>query len=465
MQIIINAGGSGTRLWPLSTEACPKQFVSLIDDENFVCKTFQRLAQNFAIDQIWLSTNAKFTELAANSLPNDFVKSHLLLENEKRDTFASILTQTAIVAHFVGESEPLIFIASDHLIAEEDWAKFNSGLVEMAEIVQNKNDFELVIAGIVPKFANTELGYIEINTAQNSPKNQGNWEKVSLEKANLGKANLRKSENSENQKIELESGLNLKNETNFSDLTEKLSTKTPVEKSTKKPIQVASFREKPDLATATKFLASGDFLWNLGYFAWNYKIMMTNLAKYSPELVPIINEIYQKGEVTPELYRQIPKNSIDFALVEKLSKIGAVQMDIDWQDIGNWDVVKDFLPPITTVETGKTQTQNNSKTGNNLKIGKLENTSKNSQENSQENSKNSSQILNPNFIQIDGQNNKIKSQKTGTNGQKTSKIALIGVSNLLVVESDEGILIIDPQKAALVKKAAEYFGKTDENKL
>ena len=66
MQIIINAGGTGTRLWPLSTNKNPKQFVKLIDEQNFVQKTFERLSKKFDTNQIWLSTNQKFQQLAKN---------------------------------------------------------------------------------------------------------------------------------------------------------------------------------------------------------------------------------------------------------------------------------------------------------------------------------------------------------------------------------------------------------------
>ncbi len=377
MQIIINAGGTGTRLWPLSTNKNPKQFVKLIDEQNFVQKTFERLSKKFDTNQIWLSTNQKFQQLAQESLPSNFLSSHLLLENEKRDTFASILAQTAVVAHFVGKNEPLIFIASDHLIDDNDWEKFNSGLLEMAKTLQT-DDFELVIAGIVPTFANTELGYIEIA------------------------ADIHKSENrNSNQKTDYTA------------------------------LKVASFREKPDLATAEEFLKSENFLWNLGYFATTYDILLQNLTKHNPELVGIVTQIYEKGQITPELYSQIPKNSIDFALVEKLTKIGAVKMEIEWQDIGNWDIVKNFLPNIATLDK-----PNFNKNVENSDKKKILETNLKSQK--------------PNFVQTAGKNNKVKSQNN-------RRIALIGVSNLLVVESDDGILVIDPSHAPLVKKAVEYF--------
>ena len=584
MQIIINAGGSGTRLWPLSTSRFPKQFVNLIDDENFVQKTFQRLVQGFETNQIWLSTNLKFAELALNSLPLDFEKQHLLLESEKRDTFASILAQTAVVAHFVGRNEPLIFIASDHLIAQKDCQKFNLGLRQMSNLVKNGN-FELVIAGILPTFPNTELGYIEISKTEKSIENTNskNGEKMinliqnelenyqnstqndpeALESQQLTKKveNV-KSEKSQKEiwqiqnKVFLEKSQNLSKTGEMKNLQGKnwqqanqhvqdLASFDKMEILETKSLQVASFREKPDLQAATRFVESGDFLWNLGYFGWNFDIMQDSLAKHWPELVPIVDQIYQKGEISPELYRQFPKNSIDFALVEKLSRIGAVQMNISWQDIGNWDIVKDFLPPIKTLDSKKNESEpekpklakndlnlqkltkknitfeeipknnpSNKKSNqtdlkttfdnsdsdkntknqtilakektnrdNSKKIDQkeiLKQVSNQSQDESQSESQKSQveishsknlsknlkaneeienietsqnpNIPSPNIIQIDGGNNKIKSQLN-----KNRKIAFVGVSDLLIVESEEGLLIIDPKKAPLVKKAAEYF--------
>ena len=577
MQIIINAGGSGTRLWPLSTSRFPKQFVNLIDDENFVQKTFQRLVQSFETHQIWLSTNLKFSELALNSLPLDFEKEHLLLESEKRDTFASIIAQTAVVAHFVGRDEPLIFIASDHLIAQKYWQKFNLGLRQMSNLVKNGN-FELVIAGILPTFPNTELGYIEISKTEKSIENTNskNGEKMinliqnelenyknstqtdpeALESPQLTKKleNV-KSEKSQKEIWQTQSKIFLEKSENLSKIGEMenlqgknwqqanqhvqdLASFDKMEILETKSLQVASFREKPDLQAATRFVESGNFLWNLGYFGWNFEIMRVNLSKHWPELVPIVDQIYQKGEISPELYRQFPKNSIDFALVEKLSRIGAVQMNISWQDIGNWDIVKDFLPPIKTLDSKKNESEpeklklakndlnlqkltknrqtsleatfDNSDSDKNTKNQTILAKEKTNQENSKKidqkeilkqvsnqsqdesqsesqksqveisHSKNLSKNLkaneeienkgeieskienietiqnpnnpNPNIIQIDGDKNKIKSQLN-----KNRKIAFIGVSDLLIVESEEGLLIIDPKKAPLVKKAAEYF--------
>lgn len=389
MQIIINAGGTGTRLWPLSTSLCPKQFTGLIDEQNFVQKTYQRLQSHFSPEQIWLSTNQKFEILAKNSLPKDFNPQHLLLETQKRDTFASIIAQTAVVAHFVGADEPLIFVASDHLIDSRDVPKFNQGLVEMAQILTS-GQFELVIAGVKPTFANTELGYIEIAKEQNH-------------------------------------GFKNKNYTNSN----------PV-------LKVQRFREKPDLISAQQFLDSGSFLWNLGYFALSYNVLKRNLQTHWPELIPIIEKIHQTGQITPELYNQIPKNSIDFALVEKLSNIRAVQMSINWQDIGNWDIVKDFLPEVNSLEKTPAEENNSELTNQMSKFGA--NSAKTSQE----------IVVDPHFVQVGGSGNKIKSSTPNR------KIALIGVSDLLIVESEAGLLIIDPKKAPLVKKVVEYFEDLDK---
>jgi len=517
MQIIINAGGTGSRLWPLSTSKTPKQFVNLIDDEqNFVQKTIQRLQNSFEIEQIWLSTNQKFEKLAINSLPQNFVKNQLLLECEKRDTFASIIAQTAVLASLTSRTETLIFVASDHLIGQKDWNQFNSGLLEMAKTLES-GDFELVIAGIKPNFANTELGYIELGNQIEKTKNStGNLEKKHLEKINSETSDSKTSELCKNNNSEI-----LKNSQKTENKIENNSGNLENQNSRFGQLEsykVARFREKPDLETAEKFVESGNFLWNLGYFAINYEILLRIIQKHWSELVPILEKIYQTGQITPEIYAQIPKNSIDFALVEKLDKIASVKMEIGWKDIGNWNILSEFLPETLSLKNGKLleiETENGlennleegfendleplnnsqNKVENGEKVGQktesaidleinknkeknqkpnLEvnsdlnnNLERNSEENLQnklakkvnsnsknvEISKTSTQNLtklNPKHLQIKGKNNKIKSQ----NGKN---IVIIGASDLVVIESDSGILIMNKNEIKLVKDAANYF--------
>ncbi len=344
MQIIINAGGTGTRLWPYSTNETPKQFVPLIDEYSFLRKTYNRLISAFKPEQIWVNTNIKFKNLVEESLPTHFEASHILTEPVKRDNFAAIISHAAVVAHHVGVDEPLVFVHADHLILEKDWPKFNQALKIAANTLLNK-EFEIVTAAVKPKFPNTQLGYIEID-----PKNT----KECYEQA----------------------------------------------------VKVMRFKEKPDVEMAEEFIASGNFLWNLGYFSFTYNTLLENLRKFDPKTVEIVEKIKQTGQIDTNDYLQLPKIAFDYAVAEKTPSLGVIGIDIDWEDIGNWEIAAKFLPKL---------------------------------------------VENKNQIEISGTNNKVKL----TNQKR--KVAFIGVSNLVLVESAEGILVIDPKCAGDVKKAAEYF--------
>jgi mannose-1-phosphate guanylyltransferase len=348
MQIIINAGGTGTRLWPYSTNKNPKQFVPLVDETSFLRKTYDRLVSNFSPTQIWVNTNINFKQLAIDSLPSEFDPSHILTEPEKRDNFAAIIAHAAVVAHHVGNQEPLLFVHADHLILEKDWQKFNQALEIDANNLQNST-FEIITAGVRPKFANTQLGYIEILDSE-------------------------------------------------------------IDSCCHQAVKVQKFKEKPDQTTAEEFLKAGNFLWNLGYFSFTFESLWKNLEKFAPDTLPIIQNIRDTGVILAADYSILPKIAFDYAIAEKTDSLGVIGIDIDWEDIGNWNVAAKYLPQLAEM---------------------------------------------PSYVELAGQGNQAKSHIANR------KIAFVGVSNLMLVESEEGLLVIDPKYAGEVKKAAEYFEKID----
>jgi mannose-1-phosphate guanylyltransferase len=340
MQIIINAGGVGTRLWPLSTAKRPKQFVGLVDEETLLYKTYKRLVKKYSPSQIWVNTNEKFKNLVIESLPSSFDESHILTEPSRRDNFAAICSHAGIVAHRTSPNEPLVFVHADHFIPEKDWDTWNDSL----ELLANSTaKYELLTAGIKPTFASTQFGYIQL----------------------LAK---------DKQKI--------------------YTTACDIQK----------FKEKPDLELAEEFVNSGEYIWNLGYFSFTYNNLQTNLQKFWPIEAGIVQDFYKKGEISTSSYNKMTKIAFDYALAEKMDKIGVIGMDISWEDLGTWDTIIKHLP----------------------KLGKKQ-------------------------VEFAGHSNVVKLKNNN------KKVAFVGVAGLLLVESEEGILIIDPKNSGDVKKVAQYF--------
>lgn len=101
--------------------------------------------------------------------------------------------------------------------------------------------------------------------------------------------------------------------------------------------QVSRFTEKPDLATAEEFLATGRFSWNSGMFIFRGGVVLDELRQYAPE---IVNPIAEKGVAG---YGQVPKKSIDYALMEKTKLAYVLPVDFGWDDLGDWNAIARLL--------------------------------------------------------------------------------------------------------------------------
>ncbi len=101
--------------------------------------------------------------------------------------------------------------------------------------------------------------------------------------------------------------------------------------------QVSRFTEKPDLATAEEFLATGRFSWNSGMFIFRGGVVLDELRQYAPE---IVNPIAEKGVAG---YGEVPKKSIDYALMEKTKLAYVLPVDFGWDDLGDWNAIARLL--------------------------------------------------------------------------------------------------------------------------
>lgn len=342
MQIVINCGGAGTRLWPLSTQETPKQFVALIDDESFLQKTVNRLLKHFDKDQLWINTQESYKKHVLKHVGEFVREDHILTEPMKRDNYPAIVSHAALIAGKVGGDEPLIFVHADHWVNSGDISIWNNGIQNLGDSC-SRGEFSLITAAVYPLHANTQLGYIEIDQSDKGISNH--------------------------------------------------------------VVPVKQFKEKPDLATAQSFIDSGNFVWNLGYFGFTYNSIIKFIRSKYPDHADIFDSFKEAGDIDAGQYEQLPAIAFDNAVAEVIDSLGVIVMPIDWEDIGNWAVVKKHLPP------------------------------------SEE----------KNHIQVSSSDNIIKSVNT----QK--QIALIGVHDLIVVDTEDALLIVHPDHVAEVKQVAKYF--------
>ena len=103
---------------------------------------------------------------------------------------------------------------------------------------------------------------------------------------------------------------------------------------------VERFTEKPNLETAKRFLTEGNYFWNSGMFAFTIETMIEELRLYAPEIYQLFD---QPLEAMIATFPKMPDISIDYAVMEKSKRVSAIPMDIYWSDIGSWDSLYDAL--------------------------------------------------------------------------------------------------------------------------
>ncbi|MEL7060990.1 MAG: sugar phosphate nucleotidyltransferase, partial [Acidobacteriota bacterium] len=109
------------------------------------------------------------------------------------------------------------------------------------------------------------------------------------------------------------------------------------------PRRVARFREKPDLETARIYVDGGRHLWNAGIFVFRGGVLLDHLRRLVPELAGGLDAIVERPEDAAGLYADLPKISIDYAVMERLDDLATVPLDADWTDLGSWAALADLL--------------------------------------------------------------------------------------------------------------------------
>ncbi len=160
MKAIVLAGGGGTRLWPLSRESFPKQFLRLGSSLSLLQTTVQRLAKADFIDTIIVATNTHYLDLVKEQLPSQG-KVHILTEPARKNTAPAICLGVRFLETFCGATpnDPILVLPSDHLIEPEEI--FLQTLHEMEPIARQSS--HLITFGIRPTKAETGFGYIRID--------------------------------------------------------------------------------------------------------------------------------------------------------------------------------------------------------------------------------------------------------------------------------------------------------------
>jgi mannose-1-phosphate guanylyltransferase/mannose-6-phosphate isomerase len=280
MKAIILAGGSGTRLWPLSRRNFPKQFLNISNDSSLLQQTARRLMKSVAIEDIVVMTNDAYRFYVKKDMDGLMPAKgasfgNIILEPASRNTAPAIALGIAYCRDRLGapDDEVIFVCPSDHIIRPAD--RF-AGYVRSSEEVARTG--LLLTFGVNPGKPETGYGYIRKGTGHTSA-----------------------------------SGVEY--------------------------FDVAEFAEKPDIETARTYLGGG-YLWNSGMFAFTIGAMTSELKQHAPEIGGMLDLTFD--EMTAR-FGDMPDISIDYAVMEKSSRVATMPLSLEWNDIGSWDSIYDVL--------------------------------------------------------------------------------------------------------------------------
>ncbi|MBN5050952.1 mannose-1-phosphate guanylyltransferase/mannose-6-phosphate isomerase [Stenotrophomonas maltophilia] len=275
VQPVILSGGSGTRLWPLSREAYPKQFLPLAGELTMLQATWQRVAPIASRGPLVIA-NEEHRFVAAEQLQQVGAEpAAIILEPVGRNT-APAIAVAALEATRDGADALLLVLPSDHVITDE--AAFRAAVQAASSAAEAG---KLVTFGIVPTGPETGYGYIKAADGQ---------------------------------------GVRA----------------------------VERFVEKPDLEIATGYVASGQYYWNSGMFLFKASRYLQELERLQPAMLSACRDAWQSARrdadftrLDKDAFTAVPSDSIDYAVMEKTADAVVVPLDAGWNDVGSWTALRD----------------------------------------------------------------------------------------------------------------------------
>lgn len=276
---LIMSGGAGTRLWPASREARPKQFLPLLGQNSTFQETLRRVADPALFGRPVVMTNYEYRFLVAEQLAEMRMEADILLEPTRRDSAPAIVAGAAF-ARTRGGDPIIAALAADHVV--NDAAAFVAACKAARAAAAIGR---IVTFGIRPDRPATEYGYIR-----------------------------------------------------------------PGGKLTGDALAVDKFVEKPDAERAAQYVADG-YLWNSGNFVFRASVLLDEYRSYDPDsAAAVLSAIERAGRdlgfvmLDQESFARATANSIDYAVMEKTQRAAVVPVSYGWSDVGSWRTVWDITP-------------------------------------------------------------------------------------------------------------------------
>lgn len=280
---VILAGGSGTRLWPLSRELYPKQLLELVSRDTMLQDTLQRLAGFDDLDAPIVICNENHRFMVAEQLRTiGCDRAEIILEPVGRNT-APAVAVAALKTLASGSDPLLVVLPADHFI--RDVAVFHQAL--HAGVTLARQNF-LITFGIVPGSPETGYGYIKKGERLPGGRSEGEPEAVTIER----------------------------------------------------------FVEKPNAETAAAYVESKEYCWNSGMFLFRAKTLIEEMETFAPDMVKACRAAVDRGVKDLDFFRldrtsfgACPSDSIDYAVMEKTLRGAMIPLEAGWNDLGSWEAL------------------------------------------------------------------------------------------------------------------------------
>jgi mannose-1-phosphate guanylyltransferase len=335
---VILCGGAGTRLWPLTRQAMPKQFLPLTSDKPLLVETYERLRRSAPPERIWL-VGGRLHDRSMRELLPQLPPGNVIVEPIARDSAGAV---GLAMARLLRQDPDAVFtaFASDHIVRNDQ--QFDAAVALASRIAA---DGPIVNVGAAPTYPETGYGYVE-----------------------------------RGRQVATGAGV--------------------------VAFEVIKFHEKPDAARAAEYVRSGRFLWNVGMFTWRASVIRDLFHQHQPGSVERFEATDRMLERDPDgalaAFSELPRISIDYAILEKATNRVVIEADLGWLDVGDWSAIG----AVRQGDTGPT-------------------------------------------IRVDAEGSYLWS----SNPSKV--LAAVGVGDLVVVDTDDALLVVPRSRAQDVKRVVD----------